>query len=289
MGAAERIYREDGFQNKNGATRNVRRQMRPTLRAVETTTPTVTQAGSAPSTDEQFTAQYAKAGVGKAANDNSYKPPRQPEARDAGAVYEPAVRSIARPNKLKIKKELKSRSLVKKTKAHIRAANTNIGIWSWGTYSWAFFQLPFALLSLAFFGLAGAVDYLTKLIETARAENKLIDIAGAGVEVIGSGLSFLNYLITSVTGYNLGNIITNLTDPLNYFLVTYAILLAYGLFTLIAIYLIYTIRFLKPLSGKGGGLKMGMFLLALIGYSVPILNLFPWFFPWTFAVLWKPK
>lgn len=54
-------------------------------------------------------------------------------------------------------------------------------------------------------------------------------------------------------------------------------------------YLLYKFSFLNPLGGRGGGMKMGFFLLAAIGYSTPLLNLFPWFIAWATAVWVKPK
>jgi hypothetical protein len=77
--------------------------------------------------------------------------------------------------------------------------------------------------------------------------------------------------------------------PLSIFIITYAVVFIYGLFVLLAIYLIYKGAMLNPLSGRGAGIKKGCLLLAFIGYSIPIANLFPWFIPWIIAVWVYPK
>ncbi len=59
-----------------------------------------------------------------------------------------------------------------------------------------------------------------------------------------------------------------------------------GMLTVVVLYTKYFMSFLHPLSGKHGGLKMGVLLLALIGYSLPFANLFPWVLL-IMAVVWK--
>ena len=57
---------------------------------------------------------------------------------------------------------------------------------------------------------------------------------------------------------------------------------------------LFTAAFVYKLSGNnpifGDGLsKAATFLLALICYAIPIVNIFPWFFIWTLTVMKNPK
>lgn len=45
---------------------------------------------------------------------------------------------------------------------------------------------------------------------------------------------------------------------------------------------------MNPLE-EGANMKMGAFLLAVIGYFLPILNLFPWALVWALVVLRYPN
>lgn len=280
MAAPQRIQSDTNFKSRNDTTRNVRRQLRPTMRVVETTTPKVTQAGSAPSTDEQFLAQYAQAGVGKAANDDDYAKPPQPVIRGAEAAYMPTPQTAPpQPQRVRIRRQKKKP--VKTGLARLRATSANIGIWSWGGFSYLFFQLPIAILSLVFLGLAMVIDTLFKNLEPTANEAGLIETVLNKIVIFTMTIA---EKISSLLGFDI-----TIVNPANFFAVTYLLVLAYGLIVLLTIYFIYKISFLRPLSGKGGGRKLGLFLLALVGYSVPVLNLWPWFLPWTIAVWWDPK
>jgi hypothetical protein len=70
---------------------------------------------------------------------------------------------------------------------------------------------------------------------------------------------------------------------------TYLILFAIALIIIFTMYTAYKLMGLEPLGGKGSGLKYGAFLLTIIGYSLPLLNMFPWFMVWAGAVWLKPK
>ena len=138
-----------------------------------------------------------------------------------------------------------------------------------------------AIFNIVTLGAALAVDELTRTLVAEGEDGSfwyyLGDFAVGVFEKLADAISFL-----------IGFDITAL-NPTNFFLVTYLLILGYGVLVLLAIYLIYKVRFLKPLSGRGAGLKIGMLLLAMVGYSIPLLNLFPWFFPWTAAVWRRPK
>ncbi len=58
---------------------------------------------------------------------------------------------------------------------------------------------------------------------------------------------------------------------------------------ILVIYFFYKFLGLEPLGGEGSGFKYGTLIIVIIGYLIPLVNLFPWFYVWTFAVWLKPK
>lgn len=170
------------------------------------------------------------------------------------------------------------------TVARVRATTTNTGILSWGLWSWAVFQLPIAIISLIFLGLAGALDAIVASAKITEADGVLVTVGKATVNVVGEVAIFAASQISSATGMDLSYF-----EPITFFLATYFVVLAFGIIMLMSMYIIYALRRLSPLSGQGSGLKFGMFLLAYIGYSLPFFNLFPWFVLWAAAVWKYPK
>lgn len=138
-----------------------------------------------------------------------------------------------------------------------------------------------ALLNIVMLGAAVAVDTLKQtLVREVEDGSIWYYIGNAAIGVFDTLAEAVSYLI----GFDITAI-----NPTNFFLITYVVILGFAIFKLLAIYLIYKLALLRPLSGQGGGLKMGAVLLAVVGYFIPILNLFPWFIPWTVAVWMRPK
>lgn len=163
----------------------------------------------------------------------------------------------------------KKKALALKLAARIRASAVNLSVFAWATPLWAAVQLPAAILSIITFAIAGTVNaFLSSSNVIVSAATWIAEKALAGVGML----------------FGLDINLIKMADGL--FLITYSFVLALGFFTLMIIYLQYTMALLRPLSGEGSGLKMGMFLLAIVGYSLPLLNLFPWTLLWMAAV-WK--
>jgi hypothetical protein len=255
-----------------------------TVRNVRSTMPGVPETKNISphqSTDRIFNEGYAKQGIqptGLGLEDNKPAANQTTAVRNPQVAYrQPSVVRQPASQTVRVKRKKKKPSKVKTNLARTRAFAVNIGIWSWATFSWLFFQLPMAILSLLFLGAAAALDMITIVEEDdgllvsigKRFVGAFADIAEATLELIGVNATLLH--------------------PANFFGLTYLIIICFGIFMLLTIFIIYKLSLLKPLSGQGAGIKKGGFILALIGYSIPILNLFPWFIPWTFAVLYKPK
>jgi hypothetical protein len=281
-------------------TRNVRVSNMPGSRRQDRT-------GGYPTTDELFREEYAKAGLQPATlgdvrvkSGETEQMPDQvimPETgeevmaqqfqAEQAAQWQRAVAWDTARRKILAKK--KALSLAKNTAAQAKATTVTIGIWSWAFPLWLFVQLPLAILGVAAILFAVVIDSIVQSLSVAKPDDGFLLSAAKFVnrevlEALKSIGSFTNEYILKQFDIDL-----TLLDPTNIFLALYLFLFAFGLIMIFAIYLIYKLSFLNPLSGAGSGLKIGMFLLALAGYALPILNLLPWFFPWTLVVLRFPK
>jgi len=94
----------------------------------------------------------------------------------------------------------------------------------------------------------------------------------------------VNALMYKVFDFNLDTL-----NPANMFMLTHTLLVLVGWGILLTISIIYTMTGQKAFSGKGAGAKNALFILAFIGYAIPILNILPLFFFWTLAVLKNPR
>lgn len=161
----------------------------------------------------------------------------------------------------------------KPKKLFVRARATTVSwtIVTWGMWLWVA-QLIFAFLSIVFLGLIGAGE--------AAANSSLITrIFGWAVERAIEGTTWF----ISGTSIGVGDM------GAAAFIGCYMIAFAIGLITLIAANTQYMLTFMHPMSGQENGKKYMAFLIALIGYSTPLLNIFPWFLIFV-AVVWKyPK
>jgi hypothetical protein len=89
----------------------------------------------------------------------------------------------------------------------------------------------------------------------------------------------------SLFGINVFSVV----DPFTFFMITYVVLFAISLVQIFTMYTAYKLARLNPLSGSAAGLKKGSLLLMMIGSSLPLANLLPWFMVWAGAVWLKPK
>lgn len=201
--------------------------------------------------------------------------------------YEEGEEAPIRAKKIRGKKSKLSKA--KNTLARAKARTVNTGIWSWGIYSWLFFQLPFAVLGLILLAVAVAVENLVMSVSIPEEDDGiLVSLAKGAVNTIVQGIASVAKLVND-TVLKVFDVDLSAFNPASFFIVPYGLVLAYGIILLLLMYLIYKLAFLNPLSGSGGGAKKGALLLAIIGYSVPGLNLFPWFLVWTLVVLRYPK
>ncbi len=177
-------------------------------------------------------------------------------------------------------KILRAIKLALAIRRQIKVTTINLSLWSTGTYLWISVQVPLAVLSLIGFGAAMTIEAVRSFIPDSM-------------------LTTIDYLTPNWVSYA-GKTVVSLVSELSgitlsadvimaFFFIPFLLVFALAMLWLLFIYLRYTLALFNPLSGKAAGLKMGMLLLAMVGYLFPILNLFPWYMFWTGAVWLRPK
>ena len=171
--------------------------------------------------------------------------------------------------------------------AYIKVTRLNISIISWAGWAWINLQLPMALLSIVLMGaIYAVVDAIPAMVRNVVGEGtfKVLDA------VFTTLASAVAAVAQRLLGIDLASIGDNAGDILaGGFIAVHFVILAIGLLTLMSCYFLYTIKFIRCLSGKGSTGKMLAFLVAIIGYSLPFFNIFPWFIFWVIAVWRYPK
>lgn len=151
-----------------------------------------------------------------------------------------------------------------------RATQINLGALAWASYVWLAIQVPFAILVMVTLGAVAAIDELT------QGE-------GGWVAWIAGKVVKATQAVINLFGFDLSKMAFDL------FLASQVIILTLGLICIFALYMQYKLAGLNPFFGKGASFKIGMFLLALFGYSMPVLNLLPFVFLWMLAVWMYPR
>lgn len=146
------------------------------------------------------------------------------------------------------------------------AKNTPAALWmtAWHTWFWLTFQLPLAFISLTFIGLQAAMEgtWIGRLFQS------VMGAINAAVSIFGGDLSMLT--------------------PINIALAVHFLVFGLCILCLLGTLMLYAIRGQNPLGGDRTSAKFGALLLCFIGYSTPLLNLFPWIGTYIY-VMWRSK
>jgi len=228
---------------------------------------------SAQSNDEIFNESYAKAGMQPA---NLNRAPDQ--TSKARTTYEapsniPRV-SRAYPSRVPKIKRKKKVSTGKMLLARVRVTTANTWIGAWAMFWYLTFQMPLAVISAAGLGMAFAVYQAITAV-----------LGESATEFIVNGLLFNFGTIGEAILAAAKKVFGISFDPMLLFITPFALVFLLGLFQLILTWFVYSAMRINSLSGKAGGIKGLMFILAGVGYAIPILNLFPLIFLWM-AVVW---
>lgn len=168
------------------------------------------------------------------------------------------------------KKQLLLRG-TKKLLRRTRVTAVSISIVAWGMTLW-FVQVSFALISNIYMGVLGAGDAIVSGNVITSAAGWLVNQAVEGG----------TWLITG-TSISLSDMSAGI------FVALWMVSFALGLVTLFGASLQFMMSLIYSLSGDRTSMKYIVFMMAIFGYAVPLLNLFPWFLIYV-AVVWKyPK
>jgi hypothetical protein len=228
---------------------------------------------SAKSTDEIFSDQYAKAGL-QPANENR-APDQTSRARTTYATQSSVPKiSRAYPSRVPKIKRKKKVSVGRMALARVRVTSANVWIASWAMFWYLTFQLPMAAISAAGLGIVYAVY---EAIKAAPGGGYILPMVGKLIDSTSNIANAVLKWALSMYGIDF--------DPILLFITPFALVFLLGLFQLILTWFVYSAMRINSLSGKAGGIKGLMFLLAGVGYAIPILNMFPLIFLWM-AVVW---
>ena len=249
---------------------------------------------SIPDTSENFRGSYAKAGIQPTNLNERPSKPKNDNTRSAAVEYkEPRhYRSAVR---IPVKKK-KKKNIILREIARLRATTINLGVMAWAGFLWPIVMVPFVVLSLIFLGLSGILDWYlnptNSTISTVTDSDTGSTFTGAVIGALSGIGDTMKEALFSLAwqffdkffGFDI-----NLLHPHNLFMLTHGVAFFFGMCILLAMYIIYTTSLIKCISGEGESVKKGMLLLAIVGYSIPGLNLLPWFMVWAVAVWFYPK
>ena len=146
------------------------------------------------------------------------------------------------------------------------AKNAPAAMWmtAWHTWFWLMFQVPLATISLAFIGLQAAVEgsWLGRLFQG------VMGVINGAARIFGGDFSLLT--------------------PINIALALHFLVFGLSMLGLIGTIMLYAVRGQHPLGGDRSGSKFAALLLCCIGYSAPVLNLFPWIGYYIY-VMWRSR
>lgn len=238
-------------------------------------------------TATNFNAEYAKKGIQPtSANGPSYRQPKPDQnIRAVKTTHYQNPRIVSRKNYSKINLPGGGNSLAKAAFTRGRATAVSSSIMAGGLFAWSVFQLPLAIFSILLLGVAGAVAEIKSVLMSHNPED------GFWVSIGKSTLSIIGDIVSDTAAFalDLFGIDINTLSPENIFMLTHVLVFMFGVAMLLIVYSAYTLTLHKPLGGNGSGMKYGALLGCLIGYSIPIINLFPWFIVWVVVVWIYPK
>ncbi len=178
-----------------------------------------------------------------------------------------------------MQKQIQAKKTLKEHTGRAKATQVNIMAFAWMTKLWLFFQIPLAIISIVVLGVVGFIDNVITHNPNEEAGWFSRSVSWVVSNISRGALA----IIERATGIGLADI------ALPLYMIAFVLILGIGALSLLALYLQYTLSLLKPFSGEGAGLKIGLFLLAIIGYATPFANLLPWAFLWMFAVWRYPR
>jgi hypothetical protein len=163
-------------------------------------------------------------------------------------------------------------------KKHVRATRVNFTVLSIAAPIWFTVQLPIALGAIFALGVAA----LGEEAAVAILNGPVTSILYSGYDAITNGLE-------SVTGINFNLLETWSSVGQVLFGALTMLVFLIGAFTLFTMAVMYTFSGVNCFMGEHAAFKMVTFIIAMLGYLMPILNILPWFILWGIVVWRYPK
>ncbi len=170
------------------------------------------------------------------------------------------------------------RSTKKDIKKRVAATRVNLSVLSMATPIWFTLQLPLAIGAAAALLLAGAGQ---AAIDAVLSNS----VTGFLYRLFDGVTNAAEY----VTGINLNILEQAQQGPVAIFGALNLMVFLLGLFILGFMATMYTFSGVRCFFGEHAALKSGLFIFALLGYLMPVLNILPWFVLWGIAVWRYPK
>lgn len=219
-----------------------------------------------PSTDQIFNDTYKQNGI-RSIKVSEQKKPNDQKENSENVQNSRVTTNYRTRNKKKLlapSNILHEASEIKKdVKAKMTATKINLTTLQLAIWLYIMVQVPFAILSLIVLGSASGAESVINSNFIFKGIAKVIDT-----------------ITESIGGFKVSDIL------LGFAALTAIIAFLAGMLVVSVLYSRYFINFLHPMSGKYGGLKIGVLLLSFIGYLLPFANLFPWVVL-IMAVVWK--
>lgn len=194
---------------------------------------------------------------------NTNRPPldRNKRIRDATEIQQTTNQSTQPATETRVKKR-KKRNPVKRviSVAYRTAARASLlGAYAWTGFIWLTIQIPLAIIGFLAIGVIIGIERFVGSGVTQTLFNTLINAIGVNWDFY--LVAFLCYMVVVFFCYA----------------------------QIFGVWFQTTFTGMKPLSGRGSGFKYATFLLALLMYWIPGVNLFPWVWLWIFAIGLNPR
>jgi hypothetical protein len=200
--------------------------------------------------------------------------------RGAGALNQNTGRSLTNQAQ-GTKKLLRAKGLIgdkKSIKKRVAATRTNLTVLSVATPIWFTIQLPLALVAMFALGVTGLGEGVADQIMGGAIGGVIYGV----YDTITNGVEY-------ATGINL-NMLENWTQfgQVVFGSLTTLVFLI-GMITLLVMAGMYIMSGVHCFFGEHSGAKIATFIIALLFYLVPVLNILPWFMLWGIVVWCYPK
>lgn len=158
-----------------------------------------------------------------------------------------------------------------------KVSKANIKIWMALFGFWPF-QVFLAIVSLISMAVMSVTEGISEQIDSNGVTRFVSDVFGFIGNTLAEG-------IRTLTGFDIEGFLY-LLDPKTWFLLTHTMIFSFGIMMLGGIILFYFFSGVRPF---GAWPKLVAFIVAMMGYATPFLNIFPWFFLYTIVVWFNPR